>query len=471
MKKIKYISIVQICLSTLIFTSCTDWFEVRPTSQILVSEQFSTEKGFKDQLIGVYTTLAETSLYGRELTYGFAEALTQNYDLSSSSHSYYEVAQYNYQESTVKNRYTNIWLNAYNAIANLNLMLEYIDKVDATIFSNTNYLQYKAEALGLRAFIHFDLLRLFAPSFAVGPKEKAIPYVTKYSTKITPTSTVEQVVELILEDLISARALYDEAIAFQTAAMPVSYRSTSFISGTLARVYQWKGDFLNARNSISLIFEENSDVYWTHYSIMESPNSIEWDRTFSSEGLFVLSINNMDKQTNSYIGPSASANNLLNVSDEKMDQIFEVTAKGYGGDWRYLRNFQYDGANRYFYKYRQEEGARYRNRISLIKKGEMALIIAESYLDEGNLPKAIEYLNLLRDNRGSIKNYPLSSDLTASQVAEELYKEYRKETLGEGQLFYFYKRKQYETIPGSDKSATGIYVIPLPENEIEFGNR
>ena len=44
----------------------------------------------------------------------------------------------------------------------------------------------KGEALGLRAFLHFDLLRMFGPVFAMEPQGKAIPYRTVFSNEPTP---------------------------------------------------------------------------------------------------------------------------------------------------------------------------------------------------------------------------------------------------------------------------------------------
>lgn len=41
---------------------CSDYFDVRPKSQVLADELFSTEEGFSDQLTGVYKRLASTSL-------------------------------------------------------------------------------------------------------------------------------------------------------------------------------------------------------------------------------------------------------------------------------------------------------------------------------------------------------------------------------------------------------------------------
>jgi hypothetical protein len=84
---------------------------------------------------------------------------------------------------------------------------------------------------------------------------------------------------------------------------------------------------------------------------------------------------------------------------------------------------------------------------------------------------AVGYLNTVRHNRGYIV------DVTAPDKAtliQELVKEARKEFYGEGQIFYMYKRLN-RNIPaqlgGSTPASDKIFVMPLPDNEIEFGNR
>ena len=93
-------------------------------------------------------------------------------------------------------------------------------------------------------------------------------------------------------------------------------------------------------------------------------------------------------------------------------------------------------------------------------------------LAEGNIESAVSYINLIRENRGSyIASDELPTSLIASEVEDEIYKEYRKDHLGEGQMFMYYKRKDYVQIPGTNINAQGIYTLALPDNEIEFGNR
>ena len=84
--------------------------------------------------------------------------------------------------------------------------------------------------------------------------------------------------------------------------------------------------------------------------------------------------------------------------------------------------------------------------------------------------KAVELLNEVRDNR-NLKLFSLDSSLTPQQIQQEIYKEYRKECVGEGgQLFFYYKRRNAQQIAGTAvKPGKSVYVLPIPENDVEFG--
>ena len=51
-------------------TSCQNWLDVSPESEVKYDDLFSTKNGFKDQLTGVYTKMCDEGLYGAHLTYG-----------------------------------------------------------------------------------------------------------------------------------------------------------------------------------------------------------------------------------------------------------------------------------------------------------------------------------------------------------------------------------------------------------------
>jgi hypothetical protein len=59
-------------------------------------------------------------------------------------------------------------------------------------------------------------------------------------------------------------------------------------------------------------------------------------------------------------------------------------------------------------------------------------------------------------------------------LTTEITKEYKKEFIGEGQLFFFYKRNNTTAIPNGAATSGNVtmgalqYVVPLPDSEINF---
>ena len=67
------------------------------------------------------------------------------------------------------------------------------------------------EAMALRAFLHFDMLRLFGPVYATNKADLSIPYNTVYSISATSLLPATQVVEKVLKDLDEAERLLGES--------------------------------------------------------------------------------------------------------------------------------------------------------------------------------------------------------------------------------------------------------------------
>ena len=457
--------------------SCEDWLDVRPKSEILTDVHFETESGFKDQLTGVYTAMTETSMYGRNLSFGLMSVLSQDYDLKSES-SYRYAAEYNYEETQTKGMIDNIWSSTYNAIANLNVMLKYIDN-DPDIFTDNNYAMYKGEILGLRAFLHLEMLRIFSPSPKVDGNAMAIPYVTQYDKVVTAQKSVNQTLDLIIDDLLDAEELMkdsdpmlDDDLYYTVRWARRCYFNYYAVVGTLARAYLYKGDTTNALKYAEMIIEEgeeaDSNFGWTHYTTMNSQHEYEVNRLFSGECLFYLNIKDFDDVVK-YHFTYSSSNDTFTPSDNKADLIYEKTSKGYGNDYRLLKNFAYDGADKYLWKYHQYENGVCTDIMPVLRKSE-AYYIAAEILKDSDPERAIELLNLVREAR-NLSLYPLPATLTADEIQDEVGKEYRKEFLAEGQMFFYYKRLNASRIEGAGVSATNVYVLPMPDTEIEFGER
>ena len=120
---------------------------------------------------GVYTKMAGTKLYGANLTFGFVDVLAQYYNVESGQHSFYASANYKYDEAVTY--VNNIWGESYNTIANINNILQWLPG-KKELFKPAEYDLIFAEATALRAFLHFDLLRLYALTQWV-PMQKLFP--------------------------------------------------------------------------------------------------------------------------------------------------------------------------------------------------------------------------------------------------------------------------------------------------------
>ena len=147
MKKVRDIFCVLLLLCTTM--SCENWLDVDPKTEIKSELMFQSVSGFKDALMGVYLTLRDPDLYGNEATWCFVDAIGQQTDIQDQAAAYYNASRYNYsQTSGVSDA---LWAKAFNAIVNLNNMLENLDK-QQNLFTPATYGVMKGESLGLSSF-------------------------------------------------------------------------------------------------------------------------------------------------------------------------------------------------------------------------------------------------------------------------------------------------------------------------------
>lgn len=464
-------------LAVLLLTGCNDFLDVKPKSQIEEEDLFSRESGYQDQLAGVYSTMSGTNMYGLQMTVGTAEVLSQNLNVNSNSTLWRYVRDYDYANSGVESVLGNVWSQAYNCIANLNIMLRNF-RDDAQL-SHTDSI-YKGEALGMRAFLHLELMRWFAAAPAMGTQGNGVPYVTEYSTNVTGQKTVGETMTLIINDLLKARQLLSAQLNYSGTSLynDAYYHRYEFnyyaCTATLARAYLWNQDKGNALTYAQEIIDVNDSekphngaFSWVHYSVFTSSNDSERQPSFPTEMIFYLDINDWEDNGNTYLH-AAKGVNTLTPSYEYAQQVYELNA-GLGADYRLAYGFTQDGEERHLSRLWHVDGrGAGNNMIPLIRMSEAYYIAAECVADS-DPAQAAKYLNLVRSNRG-LSATPLSENLTAAEADNEIYKEYRKEFLGEGQLFFYYKRRNVQSIPGAGRPGSrAVYVMPIPSNDQEFG--
>ena len=97
----------------------------------------------------------------------------------------------------------------------------------------------------------------------------------------------------------------------------------------------------------------------------------------------------------------------------------------------------------------------------MIRMSEMFLIAAESGFDQDK-ENAISLLEELRLNRGI--GGEISSTISAEKFREELTIEARREFLGEGQIFFMFKRLN-QSVPTVSNWKSENFVLNVPDSE------
>ena len=470
-----YLLLAPLLLTTV---SCDDWLDVNPKSQIKEENHFEREGGYQDQLTGIYTKLTTQDMYGLNMGIGFVEVLSHTYDINPNGTWRY-ANYFDYTEKTSESTIGSIWSSCYSCIANANIVLRNIEKADPNMFTGNNYHVLRGEALGLRGFLHLELMRLFACAPAMDNNAKGVPYVTEYSTNVVAQKTVGETMQMVVNDLLEAR----NELAADTAAYEVTSQGPNYSIDSnrfnyyacctaLARAYLWMGDTQNALKFAKEVIDHHYNAFsagynWVHYTNMQQTNRNELDMAFTTEHLFQLIINDWEDIGNFYFTKTGGVN-VLNPSDATTQAIYEVDL-GYGNDYRYLKGYEQDGEKRYMAKFWYLTGSTYNNRYPIIRMTEAWYIAAEC-LKNNDRKEAIRLLNEVRENR-NLSLFPLSDELNASQIQDEIYKEYRKEFIGEcGQLFFYYKRLNLPEIKGASvRASKPVYVLPIPSNDQEFG--
>ena len=162
-----------------LLASCDSYLDVKSEFDVDSDEIFSTTAGVEMAVNGVYRLMAGTSLYARDLTWGYASVLGQNYKLGISASKYDLI--YDHKNFTAYP--AAIWEKGFNVIANANQVLANIKDKDASFFGNEIHKTLiEGEMHGIRALMHFDLMRLFtpAPTTAENKNTVLMPYVDTY---------------------------------------------------------------------------------------------------------------------------------------------------------------------------------------------------------------------------------------------------------------------------------------------------
>lgn len=477
---------ISLCLFLSLFViSCSKWVDVKPSDRLGEDQLFVNSAGFMKALNGVYVEMTERDLYGQSMSTGDIDVLAQYYYIKSSTHAFEKYTTFTYTDEKVKTSFDRTWTKAYELIVNCNVILEKCGDAPSTILPEPYYSIIKGETLALRALFHLDMLRLFGPIYSENKTKEAIPYVKNAGFGISPMLGSEQVMQHVTADLKAALVLLDEDPIRTEGVRNYSnsggsndlfyrqYRLNYYATkALLARAYLWEGNKLEALTYAEELITEvqaPEKKIFPYVTFANATNVEKPDRMFSTEVMFSLYDINRMNMYNRLFDVSLHANSKLSFSEGNVNDIRMKSIYDDGNDYRQriwqsastgvftaTTNMKYadvvDGPGRYM--------------IPLIRFSEVLLIAAECH---PNLTQGIAYFNELRTARNCVSLAP--ADYAALKL--EIGKEFRREMLGEGQQFFFYKRIASQKVPNHSTLSISPektmvlnnYTVPLPDSE------
>lgn len=479
----KYKSIIVALLVGGMTTGCS-WLDVTPQAQVNEEQMFSKPEGFEHVLLGIYTSMTRESMYGQDMTFGMMDVVGQYYTIyKNQDHGYYYISQFNYTHEQFLNHSRRTWLDCYNSIANCNVLLEALNDKEPSFFDGDKYRLIKGEALALRAFLHFDLFRMFAPAWDKAKEVLTIPYADSFTKKIHVQCKGEEVVRKVIADLDSAKNLLNGIDPVLESGYKVmdnhfdspqeagdlflSYRGYHMnyyaVLGLLARVNFYIGNYSEAADYAEQVIAVKEDGFFqfTKETAFKNPQASR-DVQLVNELLFAL---NDVKILERWFALSSSSNSAFRIADNSSFYS--------NGDFRLylMENISEEDKTASLKYARLSENAESMNKkLPMLRMSEMYIIAAEAGYAKDK-KKAIRRLSELKTNRGVSLNM---DGYSFEQLKDETLLEAKREFLGEGQLFYWYKQRGLTKIKrGKEMIDMPVdkYIFPLPSTEVEFGDR
>lgn len=448
------------------FSSCTsDFLNSQPDYAVPAHDLFQTPESYQTVLNGAYSLLLSHTYYGRNF-FLISETFTDNAQLSSKNIGHFS-SFYTWSLSPHTPEISDLWHTAYTIILSVNTILDHIDANEELIEHEKN--RIKGEALCLRALVYYDLVRLFAPDYAINSDVQAangkgghagVPLVLHSididSAKLVKRHTVAEVFSSIISDALSADSLLrNQFFVSHTCNQLVAKSILSFVS---LHVKDYNTAISYAEQVIQsrqLISNEQYNQLWGTYN--------------SSEAIFYL-----HTQAPSPLGTNSIGHILLPeayggiIPSQSLLSLYTDT------DMR--NSFFKKRDETYCNKYPAINSTLGLNDIPILRTAELYFVLAEAYFYKSLIVPSFatlsqQYLQIIK-NRATNSTEPITA--TGAELLHEIENEHRREFSFEGKRLFYIKRHLAAIERTNCGEATCVlpisqysYVFPIPFSEIQ----
>lgn len=490
-----------------LLTSCSDWLDVEPETQVREETMYGKYKGFQDALIGCYAAMADRDIYGQKLTMDDIEMLACLWDPASETddREYYYLYEHDYSKSEAQEAIKDIYEGLYNVVVNANNIMAHIESEGSIIPTQQARDVIEGECLAIRAFCQLDILRLFGQMPNNAQRSISLPYAEKPSIKDLPNYYgYNDYVRKLENDLNRAEQLfaqsdpcmqYDYTSLNQQGGSPANlddefllYRQFRMniwaVKAIKARMYMYIGDTANAYKYAKEVIDAKvggSPVIQLAKGDLDASNNYY---ALPSECLFALGNSQLIDYSIDVLGgyamqglikTSSTSNDnrrTCYVSPAMLTQLF--TGRNLSSNNRYLRVWEqtsldvFGGAHPTIRKYYYNTAAGGSVSVLRTKRQIMPLVrLSEQYLIAMEATTSLSEANELYKTYMVSHEENITTDFESKEELQaEIINEYRREFYGEGVMFYTYKRLGISN-PLWCRTTMGDsqYALPLPSTE------
>jgi len=408
-----YSTLLVLAIAILSTSSCKKFLERPPEGQLPEEQAFTTEADVVAFSTGTFTLFANAEFYsGRHQVLN--ELLGDHYKGDRFTGDYSEI--FRRQNSFFGGTRDAYYKLLYRIIADANLIIKHLDL--ATTAKN----QLEGEAKLYRAIAHFEAVRMFAQPWGYTPDNShlGVPVRTTIELGSKPRSTVKQVYDQIIEDLLSAETLLQDVSPAGKFYTPTKWAAKAY----LAKVYFQQNDFVKA-------FQSANEVIASNKFTLDASYDSRFSLGLSTEGILTIANQTTPTQFNPGGDLRGNFRSDIGIPGFTFTDAYYAVATARPTDRRIAA--WYSNTLQAGYNVLKKYNKNFFD-LPLVHLTEIKLIRAESAAETGgaNLAIGISDINDIttRAYNGTTFNLPLNA--TAAAVISAARNERELEMVGEG---------------------------------------
>jgi len=468
---IKYISLF---VTALLAVACTESFlEREPKSQLNVDGALKSYQDATVAITGAYDGMQSTAYYGRNFV--VTGDVTSDNVMVSSTNSGRFLLEYSYSSIPSSANPEDFWTIGYDIINRVNMIITNIDAIQDATEEQKN--QVLGEAFGIRALVHFDLVRYFAQPYNLSDNSIAdgadgvgghlgVPYRSISEISEPARESVSLNYEHIIADLRKSAELINteptDPFTFSSAAA----------NALLARAY------LYTENWDSAFYFSNKVITEYAYSLVSNSNYIAmWASDFTAENIFSIKMASDDyNQTDAlgYIFLEAGYGDLVATQDI-LDLYADADVRGTGKDGNITSTagtmFYSVNGQLFINKFPGRSSTAGLDNTPVIRLAEMYLIRAEANYHNSNYVATQSDITTIRQRANPSATPVIAS---GSALLDEVLLERRLELAYEGHRYFdlirnkkSIVRNDHSLIDGTTAYPNLKFCFPIPQVEMD----